>query len=117
EIQSYYKGPLVLHMMRTMLRMKTHSDDVFIKILRDFVKEYSGKDASTADFQKVVEKNARGDWSFFFDDWVYDSAIPTIRWSYKVEPSGSGAKLTINVKRSGVRDDFMIAAPVRVDFD
>jgi hypothetical protein len=118
EIQAYYKGPLVLHMLRTMLRMKTHSDDVFIKILRDFVKEYSGKDASTADFQRVVEKNARGDWSFFFDDWIYDSAIPTIRWSYKVEPSASGgAKLTINVKRSGVRDDFMIAAPVRVDFE
>jgi hypothetical protein len=118
EIQAYYKGPLVLHMLRTMLRMKTGSDGVFVKILRDFVKEYGGKDASTADFQKVVEKNAPGDWSYFFDDWVYDSAIPTLRWSYKIEPNATGgAKLTTTVKRSGVRDDFMIAAPVRVEFD
>jgi hypothetical protein len=118
EIQAYYKGPLVLHMLRSMLRMKSHSDDLFIKILRDFVKEYSGKDASTADFQKIVEKNAPGDWSFFFHDWIYETAIPNIRWSYKVDPHpAGGAKLTINVKRSGVPDDFVIAAPIRVDFE
>jgi aminopeptidase N len=118
QIQAYHKGPLVLHMMRTMLRYKTHSDDTFIKILRDFVKEYSGKEASTADFQRVVEKNAPGDWSYFFDAWVYDSAIPTLRWNYKIDPTSTGgAKLTVNVKRSGVRDDFMIVAPVLIEFD
>ncbi|MGA8806336.1 MAG: M1 family aminopeptidase, partial [Thermoanaerobaculia bacterium] len=118
EIQAYHKGPLVLHMMRTLLRFKTHSDDTFIKILRDFVKEYSGKDASTADFQRVVEKDAPGDWSYFFDTWVYDSAIPTLRWNYKVDPlSTGGVKLTVNVKRSGVRDDFMIVAPVLIELD
>jgi len=118
EIQAYHKGPLVLHMLRTMLRLKTHNDDVFIKILRDFVKEYSGKNASTADFQKIVEKDAPGNWSYFFDAWVYDSAIPTLRWSYKIEPNATGgAKMTVTVKRSDVRDDFMMAAPIRVEFD
>lgn len=118
EIQAYHKGPLVLHMLRMMLRLKTRSDDVFVKILRDFVKEYSGKDASTADFQRIVEKNAPGDWSFFFDAWIYDSAIPTIRWNYKIEPNSTGgAKLTVTAKRSGVRDDFMMVAPIRVEFD
>lgn len=118
EIQAYHKGPLVLHMLRTMLRYKTHSDDTFIKILRDFVKEYSGKDASTADFQRVVEKNAPGDWSYFFDAWVYDSAIPTLHWNYKIDPTATGgAKLTVTVKRSGVRDDFMMVAPVKIEFD
>lgn len=118
QIQAYHKGPLVLHMLRTMLRFKTHSDDTFIKILRGFVKEYSGKDASTADFQRVVEKNAPGDWSFFFDAWVYSSAIPTVRWNYRIDPNSTGgAKLTVNVKRSGVRDDLMMVAPVRLEFD
>jgi hypothetical protein len=118
QIQAYHKGPLVLHMMRMMLRYKTHSDDTFIKILRDFVKEYSGKEASTADFQRVVEKDAPGNWSYFFDAWVYDSAIPTLRWNYKIETTSTGgAKLTVNVKRSGVRDDFMIVAPVLIEFD
>jgi len=118
QIQAYHKGPLVLHMLRTMLRLRTHSDDLFVKILRDFVKQYSGKDASTANFQHVVEKNAPGDWSYFFDAWVYDSAIPTIRWNYKVEPNGKGgATLTLTAKRSGVREDFAMIAPVLIEFD
>jgi hypothetical protein len=118
EIQAYHKGPLVLHMLRTMLRYKTHSDDTFIKILRDYVKEYSGKDASTADFQRVVEKNAPGDWSYFFDAWIYDSAIPTLRWNYKIDPTATGgSKLTVTVKRSGVRADSMFVAPVKIEFD
>jgi aminopeptidase N len=82
------------------------------------VKEYSGKDASTADFQRMVEKETQSNWSFFFDAWVYDSTIPTIRWSYKIEPNATGgAKLTVNVKRSEARDDFMIVAPIRLEFD
>ncbi|MGH9420757.1 MAG: M1 family metallopeptidase, partial [Thermoanaerobaculia bacterium] len=118
EIQAYYKGPLVLHMLRSVLRFKSHNDDLFVKILRDFVKEYSGKDASTADFQRMVEKETQSNWSFFFDAWVYDSTIPTIRWSYKVETNATGgAKLTVNVKRSEARDDFMIVAPIRLEFD
>jgi hypothetical protein len=118
EIQAYCKGPLVLHMLRTVLRMRTQNDNLFVKILRDFVKEYSGKDASTADFQKIVERDAPGDWSYFFDDWIYDSAIPTIRWSYKTEPNAAGGtKLTVTAKRSGVRDDFTMVVPIRVDFD
>jgi hypothetical protein len=118
EIQAYHKGPLVLHMLRTLLRFKTHSDDVFIKILRDFVKKFSGRNASTADFQRIVEQNAPGDWSFFFNAWIYDSAIPTIRWNYKIEPNATGgAKLTLNMKRSGVRSDFQMIVPIQIDFD
>jgi aminopeptidase N len=118
QIQAYYKGPLVLHMLRMNLWWRTRSDDVFVKILRDFAREYSGKDASTADFQKVVEKDAPGDWSYFFNAWIYDSAIPTLRWSYKIEPNSTGgAKVSVTVKRSGVPDDCLLAAPVRVEFD
>lgn len=117
EIQTYIKGPLVLHMLRETLLAKTHSDDTFVKILRDYVKEYSGKQASTADFQKIVERDAPGDWSWFFNQWIYGAEIPTIRWSYRVEPDGSKYKLTITTKRSDVSPDFMIVAPLRLEFD
>lgn len=117
QVQAYVKGPLVIHMLRSALYAKTHSDDVFLKILRDYVHEYSGKLASTADFQKIVEKDAPGNWNWFFDDWIYGADIPTIRWSYKVEPDGSAYRLTIDVKRSDCAPDFMIIAPVRLEFD
>ena len=116
-VQAYHKGPLVLHMLRMMLRAKTHKDDLFVKILRDFVKEYSGKSASTADFQRIVERDAPGDWRYFFDAWVYGAEIPTYTWHYKVEPSAAGARLTMTVKRSDAGNDFVMVALVRVEFD
>lgn len=117
QVQAYVKGPLVIHMLRAMLQQKTHNDDLFVKILRDYVHEYSGKRASTADFQKIVERDAPGNWSWFFDDWVYGAEIPTVRYSYKVEPDGSAFRLTMNVKRSDVSPNFMLIAPVRLEFD
>jgi len=117
EVQAYVKGPLVIHMLRSMLYQKTHNDDLFVKILRDYVHEYSGKLATTADFQKIIERDAPGNWSWFFDDWVYGAEIPTVRWSYKVEPDGNQYRLTLNVKRSDVAPDFVLIAPVRVEFE
>jgi hypothetical protein len=117
EVQAYVKGPLVIHMLRTMLREKTHSDELFVKILHDWVHDYSGKLASTEDFRKVVERNAPGNWGWFFDAWVYGAEIPTLRYNYKVEPDGNGFKLTLNVKRSDVAPDTLLVAPVRLEFD
>lgn len=117
EVQAYVKGPLVIHMLRTMLREKTHSDEVFLKILHDFVHDYSGKLASTEDFRKVVERDAPGNWGWFFDAWIYGAEIPTLRYSYKVEPDGSGFRLTLNVKRADVTPGTMFIAPVRLEFD
>jgi hypothetical protein len=117
EVQAYVKGPLVIHMLRTMLREKTHSDELFVKILHDFVHDYSGKLATTEDFRKVVESNAPGNWAWFFDTWVYRAEIPTLRYNYKVEPDGNGFKLTLNVTRSDIAPDALLVAPVRLEFD
>lgn len=117
EVQTYVKGPLVVHMLRELLRARTHNDDAFLKILRDYVKQYDGKDASTADFQKVVEATVGSDWNWFFNDWVYSAVIPTVRWSYKVEPNGNAYKLNLTVKRSDVPSDFTFLVPVRVEFE
>jgi peptidase M1-like protein len=116
-VQTYVKGPLVVNMLREILRARTHSDDVFVSILRDYIHDYSGKLATTEDFERVVERDSQTDFKWFFKDWVYGAEIPTIRWSYQVAPSGSGYKLNLTVKRSDVSSDFVVVAPVRVDFD
>jgi hypothetical protein len=116
-IQTYYKGPLVLHMLRMLLFDRTQSDAVFLEVLRDFVKEYKGKDASTEDFQRIVERDAPGDWSFFFNAWIYGAEIPDVHWSSRSEPTEKGFKVTVTAKRSGVPDDFVAVAPVRIDLE
>lgn len=117
-VQTYHKAPMVLHMLRMLLFYRTQSDEMFAKILRDYVKEFGGKAASTADFQRVVERNLGGDWSWFFDAWIYGGDIPTYRWNYEITPGEGGVhNLTVSVDRKGVPDDFKVIIPIRVEFD
>jgi hypothetical protein len=116
-LQSYYKGPMVLHMLRMILGLKTGSDETFVKILRDYVQLAKGKDASTDDFRRIVEKHVGSGWDAFFDSWVYGAEIPSYSWSYDVAAAEDGYNLTINVKRSQVSPGFMTIIPVRVEFE
>ncbi len=116
-IQTYHKAPMVLHMLRMLLRYRTQTDDLFVKVIRDFVHQYDGKSASTADFQGVLERVAPGNWSWFFDAWIYGGDIPTYRWRYDVQEEGGAYNVTVSVDRRGVPPDFMTIIPIRIDFD
>ena len=117
-IQTYYKGPLVVHMLRTLLRMRTGKDDAFRKTLKDFLAEYDVKAASTEDFRRVLERNLCGsDMGWFFDAWIYGAEIPSYTWSYDVKPEGDAFAVTIDVERRDVSDNFMAVIPVRLEFE
>ena len=109
-VQTYYKGPLVVHMLRMLLRYQSGSDDLFVRVLRDFVHQYSGKQASTDDLQHVIERDAGGDWTWFFDQWIRSAEIPTVHCRSAVD-SGT---VRITLKRS---TDLPLLVPVRIDFD
>jgi len=116
-VQAYFKGPLVMHMLRTTLRYRTGDDKLFLKILQDFLREHKGTAASTADFQKTVEKNVGGNWSAYFDSWIYGADIPTYSWSYSVARGDDGKDvLTVKTKRTDVPDDFMTIIPIRIEY-
>ena len=117
QVQAYHKGPLVLHMLRMLLRYKTNNDDLFVKVLRDYVKEYGGKSASTEDFRRVLERAAPGDWGWFFDSWVYGNDLPSYTWKYDVKQEGDGFLLTVDAERRNAAESFMTIIPVRVEFD
>lgn len=116
-IQTYVKGPMVLHMLRMLMRFKTNSDEAFISLLRDFVKTYNGKNPSTADFQAFLEQKTKANWQWFFDAWIYGGDIPSYTWRYDVKPGEGGAPtLTLQLDRRDVPDDFMVVIPIRLDF-
>ncbi len=117
QVQAYHKGPLVLHMLRLMLRYKTQSDDLFVNILREYVKEFSGKAASTEDFRRVVERVAPGNWGWFFDSWIYGNDLPAYTWKYDVKQEGDGLMLTVETERRNADESFFTIIPVRVEFD
>ena len=116
--QVYTKGALVLHMLRGLLRDMTRSDQTFVNVLRDFIHTHQGGYPTTRDFQAVVAKHAPADWSWFFDQWVYGTAIPSYRWSYSVAgtPNAQGKWVTtLKVRQSDVPAGFKMAVPVAAD--
>jgi aminopeptidase N len=113
----YSKGTLVLHMLRSLLRDQSGSDDAFLEILRDFARTHRGGYASTSDFTATVARHAPGDWSWFFDPWINGTAIPSYRWSYTMAPgAGGGATLNLRVRQSDVPEGFRMPVPVRIEY-
>ncbi len=116
--QAYRKGALVLHMLRVLLRDSTGSDEAFFATLREFLDSYRGTVASTEDFQEILTRTVTGDWSWFFDQWIYRSEIPTFRWDHEVVPAAPGEgsyRVLLEVGLENVPDGFRMPVPVTIE--
>jgi len=93
--------------------------------MQDFVKQYSGKAATTEDWKASLEKtmpksmdmqgNGKLDW--FFNEYVYGTAVPKYTATSEVTKSGDDAVLHFKVSQSGVPDDFEMLVPVYLEFE
>jgi hypothetical protein len=122
----YPKGGYVLHMLRMMMYdwSSKDSDARFIEMMKDYTSTYGGKFASTADFQKVVERhmvpamnatgNGKMDW--FFNQWVYGAEVPRYVVDLKVEPAGEETRIHGTLRQEGVGKDFRALVPIYVEF-
>jgi aminopeptidase N len=79
DINAYQKGGWVLHMLRSQL-----GESVFWKGIQNYYAAYGGKNASTEDFRKIMEKASGKDLSQFFTQWLYTSGQPEldVTWNY-----------------------------------
>jgi hypothetical protein len=122
----YSKGAYVLHMLRMAMHDHKTGDQVFSAMMTEFAKTYAGKSASTADFQRIVEKHAPanvrltndGKMNWFFDQWVYGTEIPKHVAKFDVKDVGGGKyKVTGSVTQSEVPEGFVSVVPIYVHFD
>ncbi len=95
----YEKGAWIFHMLRYLFQdSSSNSDSRFPVFVKELMKDYGGKLITTADLQRVAEKhmtkgmdlegNRKLDW--FFEEWVYDTGIPTYRLNYSLVPLKDG---------------------------
>jgi len=113
----YEKGAYVLHMLRNMMMdYETRSDSSFIALMRDFVKTYYGKEASTEDFKEIVEKHVGENMDWFFDQWVYGVEIPTYIFSRSTEKVADKYVVSCEITQENVSEDFKMWVPVLLDF-
>jgi hypothetical protein len=106
----YGKGTWIIHMIRRRL-----GDGNFMKMLAELRRRYETKTVTTDQFRELcAEFLPKGSpdpkLTDFFDQWVYDTGMPSLKLTYAVV----GHKLTGTITQSDVRDDFTVTAPVEI---
>jgi Peptidase family M1 domain len=100
----YNKGALVLRMLHFLFTdPQTGDGQRFFEMMADFVRQYSGRSASTDDFFSVVNahigetalarKYGYKDLNWFYRQWVLQSYLPLYRFTYKLEDQPDGSVL------------------------
>ena len=72
----YNKGAMVLHMLRRLV-----GDRAFFAGLREFYSTQRFKKAGTDDFQAAMETTSGKSLQRFFDRWIFESDIPTVKFT------------------------------------
>jgi len=76
---TYKKGAWTLHMLRGVV-----GDAAFWAGIREYYRLYRDKNASTADFRRVMEEASGHDLAWFFDEWLTRGGMLNVRgrWSW-----------------------------------
>lgn len=120
------KGGYVLHMIRQMMYDPKLGNQPFIGMMHDFVSQYKNRNASTEDFQRVVEKHitpnmdlaGNGTLDWFFSEWLYNTTVPRYEFEYTVTAAEDGKfLLKASLTQSKVTPEFMMPVPIYLDLD
>jgi hypothetical protein len=122
----YRKGGYVLHTLRCLMYDTKEGDKPFIDMMHEFVERHLNGTASTEDFQRIAEKHIRpnmnlkgdGKLDWFFNEWVYGTALPRYKFDYTVtaEPDGKWL-LHANLTQSEVPPDYVMLVRLYADLD
>ena len=99
----YNKGASVLHMLRRLV-----GDEGFFNGLRQFYAANRFKKAGTDDLRQAMEAASQRDLNRFFERWIYDNAIPRLRFSSAVE----GQELVVRFEQTGEVFDIPVTVGV-----
>lgn len=106
----YGKGTWIIHMIRRRL-----GDANFLKMLAELRRRYEWKTVTTDQFRELCAEflpagSPDPKLTDFFDQWVYDTGMPSLKLTYTVV----GHRLTGTITQSDVGDDFTVSVPVEI---
>jgi hypothetical protein len=79
----YNKAAMVLHMLRRLV-----GDEAFFAGLRRFYTEWRFRKAGTNDLRLALQEISGRDLNRFFEAWIYGSATPRVRFTYRLNGAG-----------------------------
>ncbi len=112
----YDKGSWILHMLRRRM-----GDAQFLAMLGELRKRYEFKAVTTEEFREHCAKFVTAGQpdpalESFFDTWVYGTGIPELELKTSVRGKAPALKLTVEVRQSGVPEEFSVDLPVEIRF-
>ncbi len=110
----YTKGPMVLHMLRYLFRLRTGGDDAFWTMLRTFLDSHEYQAASTSEFAAHATSALGADLSWFWDQWIYRTEIPVVWWKHELAEKDGKWLLRVNASQDGT--SFKLWIPVYAHF-
>jgi Peptidase family M1 domain len=88
----YNKGAAVLHMLRRLV-----GDDAFFSGVRRFYRTMRFKKAGTEDLREAMEAASGRSLERFFERWIYNSSLPRLTFSHRIE----GSEVVLHFEQSG----------------
>ena len=104
----YQKGAWTLHMLRGLLGTET-----FWRGIRSYYETYRDRNASTADFCRVMEEASGLELEWFFDQWLRQGGVPTIAASW----SHADGTLRLDLRQTQATYSFRLPIDVELRFD
>jgi aminopeptidase N len=89
----YDKGAYVLHMLRAIV-----GDLAFFRGVREFQRQNLFAKAGTDDLREALEAASGQDLRPYFDEWIYGTTLPTLRYGWRVEQAPSGSRTVVNIE-------------------
>ena len=114
----YEKGGWVFHMIRMMLiDQKKMTEDLFTGFLKDLFLKFDDKDISNKQFEELLSYHFSENMSWFMNQWVHGTGIPTYEFAYIVDKTPAGKyKVICQVKQENVPEGFKMYVPIRINF-
>lgn len=124
----YNKGALVLRMLHFLFTdPSTGVGDPFYDMMKDFVNRHRNGTASTDDFRVVANEHFAKtpiaklyklrDLNWFFQQWVYETHLPSFTLEHTIEPQPDGSVLLSGfVLQKDAPDNFFMPLPLLIRF-
>jgi len=120
----YAKGAMVFKLLRDTL-----GEAKFQQLLRTFLQQYRGKNASIEDFEKLTSQIAGTNMRYFFARWVESTGVPEFSVDYQIIRTRGGKfrtrgtvkqnydnlRLTVELKLRAEGEGEIKTVPVRID--
>ena len=101
------KGAWILNMLRGIL-----GEEGFGRVVEQYLREFTGKGASTAQFQKLAEQQYGKELGWFFSEWIDTIGVPELQSDYVVFKTSDGFRVSGSIKQD--RDLFRMPVEIAV---